>query len=245
MRLRIVFALIAAAMVLSFYSALPAVTDGQPVAEHKKSKKVKVCHKGKTIEVSKKALKAHLKHGDTLGECPKPTPTPTATPTPEPTATPTPEPTATPTPEPTVTPTPTAEPGPPGPAGPPGPPGPAGPPGPPGENGEDGEDAPRACPSGSVRLTRWTLIARKGVTVIKLRATFNGERARVRKSRTPGGRQKFTVRIDMRGLPKDVYVARVKYQIEGAPTKFPRSKVHYYRTCGGKDSMNEKSVTNL
>jgi hypothetical protein len=33
--------------------------------------KVTICHKGKkTITVAKPALKAHLKHGDTVGPCP-------------------------------------------------------------------------------------------------------------------------------------------------------------------------------
>ena len=32
-------------------------------------KKVTICHKGKTITVSKKALPAHLRHGDTVGTC--------------------------------------------------------------------------------------------------------------------------------------------------------------------------------
>lgn len=31
--------------------------------------KIEICHKGKTIEVSEKSLKGHLKHGDTEGEC--------------------------------------------------------------------------------------------------------------------------------------------------------------------------------
>ena len=34
-------------------------------------KKVKVCHKGKTITISQSALPAHLAHGDTPGECKK------------------------------------------------------------------------------------------------------------------------------------------------------------------------------
>ncbi len=33
-------------------------------------KKVVVCHKGKTLEIGKPALDAHLKHGDTQGPCP-------------------------------------------------------------------------------------------------------------------------------------------------------------------------------
>jgi hypothetical protein len=32
-------------------------------------RKVKICHKGRTIKVSINALPAHLSHGDTLGEC--------------------------------------------------------------------------------------------------------------------------------------------------------------------------------
>jgi hypothetical protein len=36
----------------------------------KKGKKVTVCHNGQTIKVRKRALKKHLRHGDTRGECP-------------------------------------------------------------------------------------------------------------------------------------------------------------------------------
>lgn len=32
--------------------------------------KVLICHKGKTISVSRCAVKGHLKHGDTEGACP-------------------------------------------------------------------------------------------------------------------------------------------------------------------------------
>jgi hypothetical protein len=32
--------------------------------------KVTICHKGKTIKVAQPAVKAHLRHGDTLGPCP-------------------------------------------------------------------------------------------------------------------------------------------------------------------------------
>ncbi|MDO8492280.1 MAG: hypothetical protein Q7S34_01405 [bacterium] len=31
--------------------------------------KVKICHKGKTLEVAAPAVQAHVKHGDTLGQC--------------------------------------------------------------------------------------------------------------------------------------------------------------------------------
>ena len=44
----------------------------------KKKKKVTLCHHGQTISVSSKAKKKHLKHGDTLGDCPATTPPPPA-----------------------------------------------------------------------------------------------------------------------------------------------------------------------
>ena len=31
--------------------------------------KVTICHKGKTIRVAQPAVRAHLRHGDTLGPC--------------------------------------------------------------------------------------------------------------------------------------------------------------------------------
>ena len=139
--------------------------------------KVTICHippgnpaNAHTIRVSHNAVRAHLKHGDKLGPCPRPTPSPTtsptATPSPSPTATPTASPTVTPSPtatatptpkpckhpwkcpQPTPTATPTATPTPIAtPTAPPvplqqpvGPSGPAGPQGPPGSAGEDGDD---------------------------------------------------------------------------------------------------------
>jgi hypothetical protein len=39
-----------------------------------KSHKVDVCHNGKTINIAKAALEAHLNHGDTEGSCPPPEP---------------------------------------------------------------------------------------------------------------------------------------------------------------------------
>lgn len=86
---------------------------------------------------------------------------------------------------------------------------------------------------------------RRGHHVIKLSATFNGEKAKVTKTRTKGGRRMFVVTVDMRGLPKGTYVARVKYELAEALTKFPRRKVHYYRACGGKDSLNAYSIVTL
>jgi hypothetical protein len=34
------------------------------------AKKAIICHKGKTITVGKPAVKAHTRHGDTMGRCP-------------------------------------------------------------------------------------------------------------------------------------------------------------------------------
>ena len=44
-----------------------------------KAEKVTICHKGKTITVGAPAVAAHLRHGDTLGECPNRTTTTTTT----------------------------------------------------------------------------------------------------------------------------------------------------------------------
>ena len=38
--------------------------------DHHGSKKVTICHKGKTIEISANAVCDHQRHGDTLGACP-------------------------------------------------------------------------------------------------------------------------------------------------------------------------------
>lgn len=38
-------------------------------AQYQYGKKVTICHKGKTITVSKHAARAHLRHHDTLGAC--------------------------------------------------------------------------------------------------------------------------------------------------------------------------------
>lgn len=65
-------ATVAACMVLAF-AALGGVglaqTSGGPGGKQY-GKKTPVCHKGKrTIKISKKALPAHLRHGDTAGSC--------------------------------------------------------------------------------------------------------------------------------------------------------------------------------
>jgi hypothetical protein len=44
-----------------------------------KAEKVTICHKGKTITVGAPAVAAHLRHGDTVGECPNGTTTTSTT----------------------------------------------------------------------------------------------------------------------------------------------------------------------
>ena len=66
-------AALATGMLLAF-AALGGVglaqTNGGPGGKQYGKKKVTLCHKGKkTIRVGAPAVKAHLKHGDTLGTC--------------------------------------------------------------------------------------------------------------------------------------------------------------------------------
>jgi hypothetical protein len=81
--------------------------------------------------------------------------------------------------------------------------------------------------------------------VTSFKATFNGEKAQVKRTRTKSGRRMFVIRIDMRGLTKGIYNARIRYKFAGETRKFPHSKVHLYRACGGKDSLNEKSIITI
>ncbi len=41
-------------------------------AESQNSNKIDICHKGRTISVSSRALPGHQRHGDVRGECPNP-----------------------------------------------------------------------------------------------------------------------------------------------------------------------------
>lgn len=145
---------------------------------------------------------------------------------------------------------------PPGPAGPVGPPGPAGPAGPPGQatpptvvrintNTVNRVTVP-SCVSRRVNRTR--IIAPLGATVRRLRVTFEGRRAVVRRiASTPRGRHQWRLRVDMRGLRRGVYVVRVRAVVNGRSVV----RVHYYRPCygnpkgGGKDSLNRRKVIGL
>ena len=121
--------------------------------------------------------------------------------------------------------------GPPGSDGAPGPTGPTGPAGPPGPAGPRGEDAP-TCASG--RTARWRVIVVRTHRVRNLRASFEGAPAPVTRSRTPGGRVMYTVRIDLSGLPRGVYAARVRYQVSVRGRAFRRgTNVSLRRACYG------------
>ena len=48
-----------------------AAKSGPAAAQYQYGKvKVQVCHKGKTIRIAQPAVRAHLRHGDSLGPCP-------------------------------------------------------------------------------------------------------------------------------------------------------------------------------
>lgn len=69
---RLAAALAVAVCAVTAFAALGGVglaqTSGGP-GKGQYGKKVQVCHKGKTISISKSALPAHLRHGDTAGTC--------------------------------------------------------------------------------------------------------------------------------------------------------------------------------
>lgn len=131
-------------------------------------------------------------------------------------------------------------PGPQGPAGVPGPAGAIGPAGPQGAPGLPGR-TPRTCRSR--RVTRWLLVQRRGTRITRFRATVEGKRVGVRRSRTRHGRVLRTVRVDLRGRPRDVYVARVRYRVNGHRT----TKIRLFRTClsGVHDHLNRFALTVL
>jgi hypothetical protein len=77
-----VFVPVGAVLVLSAMLATPGLTampaayacdSGKPDCEpDKENKKIKICHKGKTITVSENAWKGHEGHGDYKGPCKPP-----------------------------------------------------------------------------------------------------------------------------------------------------------------------------
>jgi hypothetical protein len=219
--------------------------------------KVTICHNGHTISIDRHAAKAHVKHGDTWGECePGTQPPPPGHECPE-----------------------TPPPGticitcPPGPTGPQGPAGPAGTPGSstpgtPGTNGSTGATGQTGTPgltreqiqsliderSGptckSKRVASLGIFVKKGSKVTKLRTTFEGRKAKVVK-RSNGREYRMTV--DMRGLPRGVYAARVTAVVDPPGPERARKwlKIQKFRPCygnpkGGKaESLNDFKTIRL
>ena len=102
----------------------------------------------------------------------------------------------------------------------------------------------------STRVTTWVLIVRKGHQVRRMRGSFEGNPARTR-AVSRKGRVAFRIRIDMRGLPRGIYVAKVRYQVNKGRGFRRSQRVHYYRACygnpkgGGIQGPNRFPVTVL
>ena len=133
-----------------------------------------------------------------------------------------------------------------------GPVGPAGTPGPPGATGPQGPagSVPELATCVSTRVATWVLTVRKGHQVRRMRGSFEGVKARTRRG-SRKGRVAFRIRIDMRGLPRGIYVAKARYQVNKG-SGFRRSqRVHYYRACygnpkgGGVQGPNRFPITVL
>ena len=166
---------------------------------------------------------------------------------------------------------PPGEDGEPGPTGPPGAPGTPGLPGTPGAPGLPGTPGPAGPPGSSPQnaecvstaVRQWRIIQRTNIRVRILSTRFEGVLAPRTRGTTPGGRTFWRVRINMRGLTKGVYVAKVRYRIVsrnraardpgafGRPSRLVRRQVHYFRACyqglpgGIAEGLNQYPVTLL
>jgi hypothetical protein len=124
--------------------------------------------------------------------------------------------------------------GPGGPIGPAGPSGPIGGQGPIGPAGPRGSDAPavEACASG--RVARWRVIVIRTHRVVGLRAFFEGSPTPFTRGRTRNGRVMYTVQINLSGLPRGVYTARVRYRVSVRGRSFRRgTNISIRRACYG------------
>lgn len=78
-----------------------------------------------------------------------------------------------------------------------------------------------------------------------LRATFEGKRAPVRRTRIRG-RDAYRVTIRMVGLKRGLYVARVRYNVTVNGRTHRSTRVQYFRGCYQKgDSPNRLTRTVL
>lgn len=119
-----------------------------------------------------------------------------------------------------------------GPPGSTGAPGPQGVPGPVGPAGPRGAEAPPACTSG--RTAHWRVIVVRTHRVRHLRAFFEGSPTPVTRTRTRGGRVMYMVRINLSGLPRGVYTARIRYQVSVQGRPFRRgTNISIRRACYG------------
>ena len=104
--------------------------------------------------------------------------------------------------------------------------------GPAGPVGPSGTDAPEACISG--RIARWRVIVVRTHRVRNLRAFFEGSPTPVTRTRTRGGRVMYVVRINLSGLPRGVYTARIRYRVSVRGHPFRRgTRISYRRACYG------------
>jgi len=90
-----------------------------------------------------------------------------------------------------------------------------------------------------VRKVQWLLVVRSVVRVSNLRATFENKPVAVRRHAPVRGRTAYQVTIDLTGLRRGVYFARVKYVLTNlrgprAGESHKWTKVHLYRACYGK-----------
>lgn len=240
---RLFSAVLVAAAFLAVPTSALAGGDQQPDPDHR----VTICHNGHTIEVDWHAARAHIAHGDTWGEC-DPDAEPPRHPCPEP------------VPGPAGPPGQDGEdgedgaPGLPGADGAPGTPGATGPAGPAGQNGQDGVTTviERQVPAPvcvSKRIAHLGIFVKAGSKVTKLRTTFEGIKAPVRKV----SKRQYRMTIDMRGLTKGVYAARITATVDPPGPERARKwfKIQKYRPCYGNpkgglaESLNDFKTIRL
>jgi hypothetical protein len=91
----------------------------------------------------------------------------------------------------------------------------------------------------STRAVSWLLVERSTVRITGLTATFENRPVQVRSHPPVRGRVAHQVTIDLTGLSKGIYFARVRYVIHyqrgaRAGTSRKWTKVHAYRPCYAK-----------
>lgn len=235
--------LLSAIFLIAAFLAVPASALATGGNDDNQDHKVKICHNGHTIEVDWHAAKAHAKHGDKWGEC-DPDTKPPKHPCPEPVP---------------------GEPGEDGEDGAPGLPGVPGADGAPGLPGATGPAGPTTTNTVTVirevpvepaevvcvskRIAKLNIFVGPGGKLRKLRTTFEGAKAKVKKVSS----RKWVMSVDMRGLTKGVYAARVTAEVKARGESGYRKwfKVQKYRPCYGNpkgakpESLNDAKTVRL